>query len=111
MAASLATESIRFSLDGHNGSRKSITASRLDHRNRDRDLARTLGPEGTSAVPAEVRGNKAVAVIQRVQDKLSGRDFGNADPYDVSEQVDRLICQATSIENLCQLFTGWCSFW
>jgi FKBP12-rapamycin complex-associated protein len=66
----------------------------------------TLGPEGAAA-PAEALGDKAVAVIQRVQDKLSGRDFGNLDPFDVNEQVDRLICQATSTENLCQLFTGW----
>ncbi|EXJ58070.1 FKBP12-rapamycin complex-associated protein [Cladophialophora yegresii CBS 114405] len=29
----------------------------------------------------------------------------------VSEQVDRLILQATNVENLCQHYIGWCSFW
>lgn len=26
----------------------------------------------------------------------------------VEEQVDRLVRQATAVENLCQLFFGWC---
>jgi FKBP12-rapamycin complex-associated protein len=25
--------------------------------------------------------------------------------------VDKLIAQATSVENLCQHYIGWCSFW
>lgn len=29
----------------------------------------------------------------------------------VSEQVERLISQATSHENLCQCYIGWCPFW
>jgi len=29
----------------------------------------------------------------------------------VDAQVDRLIHQATSHENLCQLYYGWCPFW
>lgn len=29
----------------------------------------------------------------------------------VAEQVDRLILQATNVENLCQHYIGWCSFW
>jgi serine/threonine-protein kinase mTOR len=29
----------------------------------------------------------------------------------VSEQVDRLIVQAMNVENLCQHYIGWCSFW
>jgi serine/threonine-protein kinase mTOR len=29
----------------------------------------------------------------------------------VEEQVERLIAEATSDENLCQLFVGWCAFW
>ncbi|KAK5092938.1 phosphatidylinositol kinase-related protein kinase tor1 [Exophiala xenobiotica] len=30
---------------------------------------------------------------------------------DVATQVDRLIVQATQVENLCQHYIGWCSFW
>ena len=29
----------------------------------------------------------------------------------VGEQVDRLLRQATDVENLCQHYIGWCSFW
>ncbi len=62
---------------------------------------------------------KALAVIRRVQDKLTGRDFGfgggpggvGSRPCGVADQVDMLIAQATSNERLCQCFIGWCPFW
>ena len=63
----------------------------------------------------EVLNEKALKVIQRVNDKLSGTDFPGPDgellPVDVTEQVELLINQATSSEHLCQLFIGWCAFW
>jgi len=37
--------------------------------------------------------------------------FAASEEEEVSAQVDRLIAQATSHENLCQHFTGWCPFW
>ena len=56
--------------------------------------------------------SKAVAVITRVRDKLTGRDFDSqSKPLAVLPQVDRLIKQATSHENLCQCYIGWCPFW
>jgi len=58
---------------------------------------------------------KAVIVIRRVLDKLTGLDFHdrlNTQPaLDVPEQVERLIKQATANENLCLSFFGWCSSW
>ena len=58
----------------------------------------------------ELRNEKALSVYNRVQNKLTGRDF-NTDPSEpplsVPAQVDRLIIQATSLENLCQCFSGW----
>ncbi|RLN97572.1 hypothetical protein BBJ28_00010972 [Nothophytophthora sp. Chile5] len=78
---------------------------------RERELLNALGPDGM-AVPSEALNEKAVAVIRRVQAKLSGRDFeGEREPLDVSAQVQRLISQATSHENLCQCYIGWCPFW
>jgi phosphatidylinositol kinase/protein kinase (PI-3 family) len=79
---------------------------------RERELLSALGPEGIAA-PRVALNEKAVAVIRRVQAKLSGRDFeGDAgEPLDVSAQVQRLISQATSHENLCQCYIGWCPFW
>ena len=44
-------------------------------------------------------------------DKLQGTDFQKGTVLDVKNQVERLICQATSHENLAQSYLGWCPFW
>ncbi|EJF64386.1 atypical/PIKK/FRAP protein kinase [Dichomitus squalens LYAD-421 SS1] len=59
----------------------------------------------------EVRNERALFVYRRVQDKLTGRDFNPEEVLTVPAQVDKLILQATSLENLCQCFSGWCAFW
>ena len=53
----------------------------------------------------------AQIVINRINEKLWGMDFNNEKSLDVKEQVDRLINQATSNENLAQSYLGWCPFW
>ena len=50
-------------------------------------------------------------VLSRIRDKLQGTDFDNEDPLEVDEQVEKLIKQATSAENLCQNYIGWCAYW
>ena len=94
------------------------------------------GDSTTAAASEEALNERALKVIRRVQDKLNGRDFhklseeensinnhfphaaggGGGEgvgepPLDVQDQVQRLIVQATSTENLSQLFVGWCAFW
>lgn len=59
----------------------------------------------------EVMNDKALQVIERVRRKLTGRDFKPNVTLDVKEQVEELVSQATSVENLCVAFVGWCSFW
>nr|AWV66626.1 serine/threonine-protein kinase mTOR [Brachionus rotundiformis] len=59
----------------------------------------------------EETNRKAIMVLNRVKDKLTGKDFGDTDPIDEITQVDLLIKQATSSENLCQCFIGWCAWW
>ncbi|KAI9272821.1 armadillo-type protein [Phascolomyces articulosus] len=59
----------------------------------------------------EMLNTRAVAVVNRVSNKLTGRDFNPRDTLDVPTQVDKLIQQATSLENLCQCYIGWCAFW
>eukprot|EP00981_Chlorochromonas_danica_P010478 scaffold3243_cov173-Ochromonas_danica.AAC.11 len=82
---------------------------------------------------------KAVVVIRRVRDKLTGLDFpettsstlpplplggvsngstttttshgSGVQALAVPEQVERLIREATSNENLSQSFFGWCPYW
>jgi len=59
----------------------------------------------------EETNRKAIQVLNRVKDKLTGRDFDDLIPIDEKRQVDLLIKQATSSENLCQCFIGWCAWW
>ncbi|KAF7308846.1 Serine/threonine-protein kinase TOR [Mycena kentingensis (nom. inval.)] len=66
---------------------------------------------GTHGATVETRNAKALSVYNRVVHKLNGRDFDPAVPLSVEDQVEKLILQATSIENLCQCFSGWCAFW
>ncbi|KPV75332.1 uncharacterized protein RHOBADRAFT_53323, partial [Rhodotorula graminis WP1] len=49
---------------------------------------------------------RAVQVIERVQQKLTGRDFKPTQSLAVDAQVDRLIEQATSLANLSQMVTA-----
>ena len=59
----------------------------------------------------EIQNARALQVLARVKEKLTGRDFRPDRELDVEEQVAKLIGQATSVENLCQHYIGWCSFW
>ncbi|KAK7428315.1 phosphatidylinositol kinase-related protein kinase tor1 [Neonectria magnoliae] len=59
----------------------------------------------------ESQNARAVEVLDRVSQKLTGRDFKNNEELDVINQVNKLIMEATKLENLCQHYIGWCSFW
>ncbi|EAL66546.1 protein kinase, Atypical group [Dictyostelium discoideum AX4] len=59
----------------------------------------------------EALNERALSVINRVNKKLTGRDFSSNETLDVPEQVQKLIDQATSHENLCLSYVGWCPFW
>ena len=50
-------------------------------------------------------------VLERVSDKLKGTDFNKNEELKINIQVQRLIKQATSDENLSQSYIGWCPFW
>ena len=70
---------------------------------------------------ADVANTKARKVIDRVQKKLAGTEFfvqeGSSEQQkqtpvlSVEQQLKRLVRDATNHENLCQHYTGWCSFW
>lgn len=71
--------------------------------NKDNVLGETSQPEALN--------KKALTIITRVRDKLTGRDFSHEEMLVVQKQVDLLIHQATANENLCQCYIGWCPFW
>ncbi|EJD47416.1 atypical/PIKK/FRAP protein kinase [Auricularia subglabra TFB-10046 SS5] len=68
----------------------------------------TIGRPGAKQ---EVRNESALSVYNRVQNKLTGRDFNPDVVLSIPTQVDKLIQQARAIENLCQHFPGWCAYW
>eukprot|EP01018_Ginkgo_biloba_P002890 Gb_14475 [translate_table: standard] len=49
----------------------------------------------------------AVSVLKRVEAKLDGWDVDCKRQFTISEQVDHLLRQATSIDNLCNMYEGW----
>lgn len=85
--------------------------------------SRTRARTNSSAAPAvdghgvngapevESQNARALEVLDRVSQKLTGRDFKNEEELDVINQVNKLIMEATKLENLCQHYIGWCSFW
>lgn len=104
---------------------------------RERELLQAVGQLGDAN---EVLNERAVAVMARMKNKLTGRDFSpstsssstansstvyladrtglnvgdmrDVEPgLSVKVQVEKLIDQATSHENLCQSYVGWCPFW
>lgn len=119
MAANLSTSSRLASITGGTVDsafgQGSTARSRIDKSVRQGELLSVLDGD-TDAANEEALNERALKVIRRVQDKLAGTDFHSpeeeeVEPLDVQDQVQRLIVQATSSENLCQLFIGWCAFW
>ena len=62
-------------------------------------------------VDSEELSKIAQIVINRISDKLNGTDIYQDHQLDEKEQVDQLIRQARSPENLAQAYLGWCPFW
>ncbi|KAJ8764782.1 hypothetical protein K2173_009184 [Erythroxylum novogranatense] len=100
---------------------------------RERELLQAVNQLGDAN---EVLNERAVVVMARMSNKLTGRDFSpssiSANPVQyamehsslisgdtcevdhglsVKLQVQKLIIQARSLENLCQNYVGWCPFW
>ena len=67
--------------------------------------------ENNDEIEFEELNKIAQLVLNRINQKLTGLDFNNDSPLTVKEQIDRLINQATSDENLSQSYLGWCPFW
>eukprot|EP01117_Protostelium_nocturnum_P012841 TRINITY_DN4758_c0_g1_i1.p1 TRINITY_DN4758_c0_g1~~TRINITY_DN4758_c0_g1_i1.p1 ORF type:complete len:2361 (-),score=843.62 TRINITY_DN4758_c0_g1_i1:69-7151(-) len=63
---------------------------------------------------AEDINSKAMDIIGRIQNKLTGKDFKSEIHHgslQVGEQVDKLIQQATNVENLALAYLGWSPYW
>uniref|UniRef100_A0ACD5X441 Uncharacterized protein n=1 Tax=Avena sativa TaxID=4498 RepID=A0ACD5X441_AVESA len=49
----------------------------------------------------------ALSILKQLEHKLHGRDIDGTRSLKISEQVDHLLKQATSIDNLCNMYEGW----
>ncbi|KAI6821042.1 TOR1 phosphatidylinositol 3-kinase [Hortaea werneckii] len=81
------------------------------YRPRARGSTAGLPNGGIDPVEKEVQNARALQVLSRVKEKLTGRDFKKEVELPVDEQVEKLLSEATNLENLCQHYIGWCSFW
>jgi FKBP12-rapamycin complex-associated protein len=80
-------------------------------RARTNSTAQALTGTGIDNDAQEVQNERAVQVLNRVKEKLTGRDFKPDEELTYILQVDKLLVEATKLENLCQHYIGWCSFW
>ena len=103
--------------DGDQADKQQIPLDEMAQSMPRRDFTReqVLHAYGIQGDPSEALNDRAVAVMKRMSDKLTGRDFlpegYSGDNDSVKRQVRRLIQQATSHENLCQSYIGWCPWW
>ena len=67
--------------------------------------------EENDEIESEELNRIAKIVLERIEHKLSGTDFSPDIIFDVKYQVQRLINEAVSYENLAQSYLGWCPFW
>ena len=64
------------------------------------------GGNNTGGAAAGAAGAAGAGVSQRAVEEVE-----NSVPDSIEAQVQRLIVAATSHENLCQSYIGWCPFW
>ncbi|KAL3515228.1 hypothetical protein ACH5RR_022130 [Cinchona calisaya] len=63
----------------------------------------------TEAGTQATRGKNAYAmsILRRVEMKLDGQDIADDREISIAEQIDYLLKQATSMDNLCNMYEGW----
>ncbi|KAJ3319429.1 phosphatidylinositol kinase- protein kinase tor1 [Boothiomyces sp. JEL0866] len=72
-------------------------------------ISEEIPAQEENVLDRQVLNKRALDVVDRINSKLVGQDF-KGKQLDVKEQVEKLIHQATSVENLCQCYMGWCPF-
>ncbi|CAI0406769.1 unnamed protein product [Linum tenue] len=92
-------------LEGKNENVSSSSRNKVEDNNHE-----TPQPRSHSHTGARVATGKnpyAVSVLRRVEMKIDGRDVPETREINVREQVDFLIKQAMSVDNLCNMYEGW----
>ncbi|XP_022634053.1 serine/threonine-protein kinase SMG1 isoform X2 [Vigna radiata var. radiata] len=92
-------------IDKFDSADEPLSAKEIKNATEHRD-ARDLNVNANTRVG---RGKNAYAlsVLRRVEMKIDGRDISESREIDITEQVDYLLKQATSVDNLCNMYEGW----
>jgi hypothetical protein len=80
---------------------------RMSHKLTGRDGA----PGSAASAATSANNNKTAHPVSPTQSNKTHEDVENSVPDKVEAQVQRLILAATSHENLCESYIGWCPFW
>lgn len=101
----------------------------LEKKNNEMDMMKIIEDKQEDELVKKELNQAAEVVVQRINDKLRGTEFPVRQKYnngelssgdhpqfiaerkDIEDQVDLLIQQATSHENLAQCYPGWCPYW
>jgi FKBP12-rapamycin complex-associated protein len=80
------------------------------------ELINAMEAYGTEYGQNDALNERAVSVMQRMSAKLTGRDGEHHHPDSmmpdtIEVQVERLIAEAMSAENLSVSYVGWCPWW
>ena len=105
LALALSTSGVAYSL--YSRSKRAVLGKHIQQAGASRKPRKLSQPQRSSTL----LNQKAVTVMVRVRDKLTGRDFSSTAPLETSTQVQRLIMQAMNHDNLSQCYIGWCPFW
>lgn len=101
---------MRMNQISEKGMKKNEGSPQRRESGREREMLRQLEDIDNNDSMVQINA-KAQAVIDRCKNKLIGRDFNEYRSLNIVDQVNKLINQATSHENICQSYIGWQPFW
>ncbi|CAN6315332.1 unnamed protein product [Urochloa humidicola] len=94
-----------------------LVEGRIESEDNNADFKQVRGQEcdnsdSKSYADSSIRVNRgknhfALSILKQVEHKLHGQDIDGTRSLNISEQVDYLLKQATSIDNLCNMYEGW----
>lgn len=98
-------------LDGGAGQGMEGVSMKRKEIGREKEIQQEFKDEENEKKPQEMLNKKAIEVVERIKKKLVGKDFKENETLTTEDQVNKLILQATSHENICQAYIGWCPYW
>ncbi|KAF9684246.1 hypothetical protein SADUNF_Sadunf04G0097900 [Salix dunnii] len=96
-------ESSKEQFEGKNDEVSSLNKVKIEDENQE-------SPHPNLQIGSRVAKGKnvyAMSVLRRIEMKIDGQDIVNNREISIEEQVDHLLKQAMSVDNLCNMYEGW----